>query len=151
VGGSIGSVNSTNPYVYANNLPNMLVDPSGGDCESALIDGFFAIVGDIGTAQVIYDAVVGSILAAAAFPPEAATVLAGVAAYLLLYADAREILHVVTFSPFQDVFTTHKLKAGILEGVICEIFCIAIDFCTWSRVVSRSFFRWVSCEFPPSY
>jgi len=31
VGGSLGSVNSTNPYVYANNLPNMLVDPSGRD------------------------------------------------------------------------------------------------------------------------
>jgi len=31
VGGSLGSVNSTNPYVYANNLPNMVVDPSGRD------------------------------------------------------------------------------------------------------------------------
>ena len=29
VGGSIGNVNSTNPYVYADNVPNMLVDPSG--------------------------------------------------------------------------------------------------------------------------
>jgi len=32
VGGSLGSVNSTNPYVYADNVPNMLVDPSGREC-----------------------------------------------------------------------------------------------------------------------
>jgi len=31
VSGSLGSVNSTNPYVYADNVPNMLVDPSGRD------------------------------------------------------------------------------------------------------------------------
>jgi len=29
VGGTVGNPNSGNPYVYANDLPNMLVDPSG--------------------------------------------------------------------------------------------------------------------------
>jgi len=49
VGGSIGNINSTNPYVYADNLPNMLVDPSGrsvsGCVGSAIVNGSFVTGG----------------------------------------------------------------------------------------------------------
>jgi len=31
VGGSVGKIGSGNPYVYAGNVPNMQVDPSGRD------------------------------------------------------------------------------------------------------------------------
>ena len=50
MGGSLGNVNSTNPYVYADNLPNILVDPSGaysayclGSVAANIIIGFIAI------------------------------------------------------------------------------------------------------------
>jgi len=52
VAGSIGNVNSTNPYVYADNLPNMLVDPSGRgalSCFFAIVLGILAIASAIGT------------------------------------------------------------------------------------------------------
>jgi len=43
VGGSVGNVNSTNPYVYADNLPNMLVDPSGRDVTAQALCVFTAV------------------------------------------------------------------------------------------------------------
>jgi len=46
VGGSLGSVNSTNPYVYADNLPNMLVDPTGRfGGYASVIDIFLSCLG----------------------------------------------------------------------------------------------------------
>jgi len=87
---------SANPYLYTNDDPINEVDPSGRDsCESALIDGLFAILGDLGTAQLVYNGIIGAILTSAFFPPEAATLLGGIVAYLLLYADAAEVLHVI--------------------------------------------------------
>ena len=50
VGGSLGSVNSTNPYVYADNLPNMLVDPSGrfpGFCTLSIVAATLTAVGSL--------------------------------------------------------------------------------------------------------
>ena len=50
VGGSLGSVNSTNPYVYADNLPNMLVDPSGrfpGFCTLSIVAAALTAVGSL--------------------------------------------------------------------------------------------------------
>ena len=67
VGGSLGSVNSTNPYVYADNLPNMLVDPSGRNvfnCITAIVSnailvGFFGTIGAIITINQIVDFLIG--------------------------------------------------------------------------------------------
>ena len=37
VGGTVGNPNSGNPYVYANDEPNMLVDPTGRDTNPSAI------------------------------------------------------------------------------------------------------------------
>ena len=60
VSGSLGSVNSTNPYVYADNLPNMLVDPSGrfslpplpfSNCQLLTIGLLLALFGILAVAE----------------------------------------------------------------------------------------------------
>lgn len=95
VGGSLGDLNSVNRYVYAGDDPVNAVDPSGKDCQSAIVDAFLGIVGVIFTIQQLYNIVIPAILAASFLPIFAATELAGLAAYLILYAGAAEILHII--------------------------------------------------------
>ena len=53
VGGSLGNVNSTNPYVYAGNVPNMLVDPTGRDSVSLQGEIGACIGAAVGSALVV--------------------------------------------------------------------------------------------------
>ena len=52
VGGSVGKIGSGNPYVYADNVPNMRVDPSGRDC--SYVDN--ATLDAIAIAYIVYGA-----------------------------------------------------------------------------------------------
>jgi RHS repeat-associated protein len=94
VGGSLGDLNSANRYTYANDDPVNVVDPSGRDCQGAVFNGLLQIVGTFTVAQVLYAGVIGAILSAEFFPPAAAALLAGEAAYLLYYATAYTILNI---------------------------------------------------------
>ena len=67
VGGSIGNVNSTNPYVYADNLPNMLVDPSGASPSPAAVNAALFTVIAAGCALLTVESV-ASILGIPASP-----------------------------------------------------------------------------------
>ena len=44
VGSSVGKIGSGNPYVYAGNAPNMLVDPTGRDVIDCIL-AFAVIIG----------------------------------------------------------------------------------------------------------
>ncbi|MFL5666278.1 MAG: RHS repeat-associated core domain-containing protein [Ktedonobacteraceae bacterium] len=82
-------------YVYAGDDPVNLVDPSGRDCQSAVYDAFWQVAGTFFTVQQLYNIVIPAILAASFFPPAAATTLAGLVAWVLLFAGAYEILHII--------------------------------------------------------
>jgi len=71
VGGSLGNVNSTNPYVYAGNEPTMQTDPSG---RNPIACGL--VIAGLIAAGVIAVALVVSAIAAAA-PEAAASIAAG--------------------------------------------------------------------------
>jgi len=88
-------MNKVNPYVYAGNDPVTMVDTSGADCQSAIWDALWGVVGVVFTAQQLGDIVIPAILAASFFPPAAATLLAGLVAWVLLFAAASEILHLI--------------------------------------------------------
>ena len=95
VGGSVGKIGSGNPYVYAGNVPTMQVDPSGRDCPTAIWEGIAAVADNATITGVIYNAVVGAILSASFLPEAAATLIAGVVAYVILYIGAAETIHLI--------------------------------------------------------
>ena len=95
VGGSLAEMVKVNPYVYAGDNPVNMVDPTGRDCQAAVTDALSAIVGTIFTVQQLGDFVIPAILAASFLPPAAATLLAGLVAWVLLFAAASEILHLI--------------------------------------------------------
>jgi hypothetical protein len=84
-----------NPYVYAGDDPVNLVDPTGRDCESAVTNALVGIVGTVFTVQQLGDFVIPAILAASFLPPAAATLLAGLAAWVLLFAAGTVILSLI--------------------------------------------------------
>jgi RHS repeat-associated protein len=87
VGGSLQELVKANPYVYAgNNLVNE-IDPTGRDCQSAVIDALSGITGVVFTVQQLGDIVIPAILAA--------SLLAGIVTWALLYGAASEILHLI--------------------------------------------------------
>ncbi len=104
IGGSLGNVNSTNPYVYANNLPNMLVDPSGREgilevfasCLStpvSIVAGFLGFLGGAVAAVLAFISI-----PAAAF---AAGVVLGIALSFFLYCIAFTIGYFAAPRPAQ--------------------------------------------------
>ena len=71
VGGTVGNPNSGNPYVYANDLPNMLTDPTGRfTCEgsigvviaSVLTGDFAVLVADLSFLATIDAVAIGTAL-----------------------------------------------------------------------------------------
>jgi hypothetical protein len=95
VGGSLQELVKANPYVYAGNNPVNNVDPTGRDCQSAVIDALSGITGVVFTVQQLGDIVIPAILAASFLPPAAASLLAGIVTWALLYGAASEILHLI--------------------------------------------------------
>ena len=64
MGGSVGKFNSGNAYVYADNAPVMLTDPSGRDALSCLLAGAYS-VGDV----LLTVGIIIGIIATALFTP----------------------------------------------------------------------------------
>lgn len=93
--GQLSSPDSLNPYLYVGDSPVNATDPSGKDCQAAIFNAFFAVVGVAATAQVLYNFAIAAILAASFFPFWAAVLLAGIVAYILLYASAYAILDAI--------------------------------------------------------
>jgi RHS repeat-associated protein len=93
VRGHLADPTSLNRYLYAGDDPVNFTDPSGRDCQGVLWQGIVAVIGIITTAQLIFDAIIGAILSASFFPLAAATLLAGVLAYLIYYGAAYALLN----------------------------------------------------------
>ena len=94
IGDSVGKIGSGNPYVYADNVPTMQVDPSGRDtclyfsneALDTLAWGLIGIGGELGIIAVFLTVTVFGIPAAAIFA-SLGIIVGLVGTYILWYVD----------------------------------------------------------------
>ena len=95
VAGSLGDLNSSDRYVYANDDPINLVDPSGRDCGGAILDAIAAILSFGTLATTVYNAVIPAIIATTFFPPAVLRVIAVVTGLAIYLGTAIEIIRAI--------------------------------------------------------